>query len=61
MLKATSNFFTAMLDGQFREASENLVKLPEADAEIFSIYVQALYSKEISVLDVSSDMIPNAD
>lgn len=52
-MKTNSKFFTAMLEGQFREAHENVVRLPEANAEIFDIYVHTLYSKEIVLLEPS--------
>lgn len=40
LLTQRSTFFKAALEGGFKEAIEQQVKLPEADEEIFEIYVQ---------------------
>jgi BTB/POZ domain len=38
-----STFFTAAFTGQFLEATENIVKMPEEDVEVFNLFVNWLY------------------
>ena len=46
-----STLFRAALEGQFREGSEKLIRMPEADAEIFAIYSQWAYSRALVLLE----------
>jgi hypothetical protein len=48
---ARSNFFKAACTGSFKEAEEKIVRLPEADVDVFESYVQWIYSGEIVVLE----------
>ncbi|KAF2659813.1 hypothetical protein K491DRAFT_755119 [Lophiostoma macrostomum CBS 122681] len=44
LIRKSSPFFEAALSRQWREATERLVKLPEADAQAFKLYVHWLYT-----------------
>ena len=46
-----STFFSAAINGQFREATERQVRLPEVDVDLFATYVQFVYTKQIVPLD----------
>lgn len=51
-----SDFFRAACEGDWRESSEKVVRLPEADIEPFSIYVAWLYTSNV---DASSELLIN--
>ena len=46
-----STFFRAALNGEFREAEENTIRLPEVDPEIFGILAHWAYSNELIVME----------
>lgn len=39
--------FKAALDGEFREAKEKLVRMPEADVEAFAVFAQWSYGSQL--------------
>lgn len=46
-----STFFTAALNGEFREAKERPIRLPETDPEAFAIFAQWAYRNELIVME----------
>ncbi|KAF2241953.1 hypothetical protein BU26DRAFT_391005, partial [Trematosphaeria pertusa] len=44
LICSRSAFFSKALNGNWKEAEEKVVKLPEDDVEIFELYVQLLYT-----------------
>jgi len=54
IITARSAFFRAAINGNFKEAHDKLIRLPDCDADLFAIYVQWLYSGAIVLLDSSA-------
>lgn len=52
---AESDFFKAACTGKWREASEKLVRLPEADPHIFGVYVGWLYTGRLDLSECVND------
>lgn len=52
LLTKESKYFKAALEGDFREARENRVKLEEVDVKTFSIFVDWLYTSRLEVAEV---------
>ena len=51
VLTKHSTFFRAALEGQFREAHEKVVRMPEGDAEAFAVYCQWAYNNTLVLLE----------
>ncbi|KAF3005142.1 hypothetical protein E8E13_010416 [Curvularia kusanoi] len=50
VLASRSLFFKKALSGTWKEAEEHVIKLPEDDSDTFDLYLQCLYSQELSVV-----------
>ena len=49
LLRETSSFFKAALEGDFRESSEQKMDLPEEDEGSFDVFVQWLYDRRYEI------------
>lgn len=66
LLCDASSFFRAAFTGDFKESSEEMMKLPEDDESIFSLFIDWLYHQRYEMLpeqdhDDSDDDDDNAD
>ncbi|KAF2667993.1 hypothetical protein BT63DRAFT_415502 [Microthyrium microscopicum] len=62
LLTSDSKFFERMLQSDFSESKEGIVKLPECEPEIFDLYVMFLYHGDIfSAPAVKTKQVPNED
>lgn len=53
----TSLFFRAICNGKWKESEERLLRLPEVDPEMFSIYLGFLYNRKVDMREErSADM-----
>ena len=58
VITGRSAFFRAAVEGPFKEAEEKTVRLPEIDPDLFSVYLQWIYSDKIVILgagDIAKD------
>lgn len=53
-----SSFFGSACNGDWKEGSEGLVKLPEVEPHIFEVYLCWVYTKEIDVVSEVTDTQP---
>ncbi|KAF2679122.1 hypothetical protein K458DRAFT_259155, partial [Lentithecium fluviatile CBS 122367] len=56
LICSKSDFFAKALNGKWKEADENVVKLPEVEAEIFELYMQLLYTEDPSNGFINNDV-----
>jgi hypothetical protein len=60
VIRESSSFFKAALDGPFKEAAESKVTLPEDDPDVFEQFLQWIYTKAYNILplaDTSSETL----
>lgn len=55
LLTRRSAFFKAALNGEFKEAKEKTVCLPEVEIEAFATYAQWIYANEIALVGSDED------
>lgn len=55
LVSARSDFFAAALTGQWKEAKDKIIDLPEDDPDIFALYPQLLYTGKIPVKEQTQE------
>lgn len=59
LLCSQSEFFKKALNGKWKESEENSINLSEDDPEIFSLYLEQLYTGSLPILGDTVEVIPS--